>query len=212
MSKKQFKVGQTVIVHSNASAASEKHNGEKAIVLKIENGDWGDDKESIELCGNHTYDLEILKTGEKITVWEKDIWALHETKKNKVAGEIIGGEFPTKVSGKRKTFSSGFQRDVDETKARYDLIPLFMLKRWAELYARGAKNYGERNWEKASTQEEADRFLQSAFRHFVQWSNGERDEDHAVAVFFNISGYEMIMAKLNGSVRTTEKKAKKSSK
>lgn len=47
-----------------------------------------------------------------------------------------------------------------------------------------------RNWEKASTQDEIDRFKESAFRHFMQWFFGENDEDHAAAVFFNITGAE----------------------
>lgn len=105
--------------------------------------------------------------------------------------------FTTKDSGERVEFSTGMQRDTSKSKARFDLITpknipyeKQMLTRWAELMARGAEKYNARNWEKASTQEEIDRFKESAFRHFMQWFFGENDEDHAAAVFFNITGAE----------------------
>ncbi len=106
-------------------------------------------------------------------------------------------DFITKDSGQRQQFSTGMQRDVSGDKPRYDLVDLSMLKRWAELQSRGAKKYGDRNWEQAETQEELNRFKESAFRHFVQWISGETDEDHAAAVFFNISGAEMVKGKLS---------------
>jgi hypothetical protein len=70
------------------------------------------------------------------------------------------------------------------------------LTRIANLYARGAEKYDERNWEKANSQKELDRALESAFRHFMQWYAGETDEDHAAAVFFNINEAETIRTKL----------------
>lgn len=107
--------------------------------------------------------------------------------------------FTTKDSGERVEFSTGMQRDTSKSKARFDLITpknipyeKQMLTRWAELMARGAEKYNARNWEKASTQEEIDRFKESAFRHFMQWFFGENDEDHAAAVFFNITGAEFV--------------------
>lgn len=110
-------------------------------------------------------------------------------------------KFTTKDSGKRKVFSTGMNRDTNESKLRYDLIiPLgvenHMLKRWAGLMARGAQKYTARNWEKAKTQEEYDRFRESAIRHFMQWFDGDTDEDHAAAVFFNISGAEMVAERI----------------
>lgn len=61
---------------------------------------------------------------------------------------------------------------------------------------RGAEKYGERNWENAKTWEELDRFEASAFRHFIQWIDGERDEDHAAAVIFNIAAAEYVKERL----------------
>ena len=110
----------------------------------------------------------------------------------------------TKDSGERVLFKSGMNRDNDGQKTRYDLLYIPILKRWAELMARGANKYGERNWEKANSVEEMNRFKASAFRHFIQWFNNEEDEDHAVAVFFNISGAEMVKEKLSNE-KTTNK-------
>jgi len=104
--------------------------------------------------------------------------------------------FVTKDSGKRVDFDSGMRRDTDEGKPRYDLIDRPMLRRWADLMARGAEKYGEDNWRLANSDAEARRFKASAFRHFMQWQNGERDEDHAAAVLFNIAAYEFVRAKL----------------
>jgi hypothetical protein len=106
-------------------------------------------------------------------------------------------KFQTKDSGKRITFKTGMNRDTQDDKPRYDLIDKGMLTRWAELMQRGAIKYGENNWQKAMTKEEMERFMASAWRHFVQWANGETDEDHAAAVFFNIAGAEYVKARMN---------------
>lgn len=108
--------------------------------------------------------------------------------------------YETKDSGKRVEFKSGMRRDTTEGKPRYDLIPLSMLKRLAELYARGAEKYGDSNWTLANSEEELQRFKASAFRHFVQWQMGEVDEDHAIAAVWNIFAYETIKEKINGKI------------
>ncbi|HET6916699.1 MAG TPA: dATP/dGTP diphosphohydrolase domain-containing protein [Acidimicrobiales bacterium] len=107
--------------------------------------------------------------------------------------------FETKDSGERVDYPSGMRRDVDTGKPRYDLIPRFMLKRLAELYARGAAKYGEDNYTLADSEEELKRFKASAFRHFIQWLDGERDEDHGAAVFFNIAAAEMTEQKVRAN-------------
>lgn len=106
-------------------------------------------------------------------------------------------KFQTKDSGERVDFPSGMRRDSDDGKPRYDLIPEPMLTRWAELMARGAKKYGENNWLLANSPEELQRFKASAYRHFVAWLRGDEDEDHGVAVFYNISAAENVKGKLN---------------
>lgn len=98
--------------------------------------------------------------------------------------------YQTKDSGERVKYESGFTRDVTTGKPRYDLIPHELLKRLAELYARGAEKYGEENYKLATSEAEIKRFKQSAFRHFMQWFEEQEDEDHALATVWNIFSYE----------------------
>ena len=104
--------------------------------------------------------------------------------------------FETKDSGRREEFKTGMVRDTQDDKPRYDLIDGAFLKRWAELMARGAKKYGENNWRKAATAEELTRFRASAIRHLFQYLEGDKSEDHCVAVAFNLAGAEMVEKKL----------------
>lgn len=99
-------------------------------------------------------------------------------------------KYTTKSSGKKKQWASGYVREIDTTKPRYDLIPTELLTRLAELYARGAVKYGDENYKLAKSPEELHRFKESAWRHFVQWVEGQEDEDHAAAVCWNIFSWE----------------------
>ncbi len=106
-------------------------------------------------------------------------------------------KYETKDSGERQDYPSGMRRDIQEGKARYDLLFLDgmpfeeqPLTRWAALLQRGVSKYGEKNYLLANSAEELARFKSSAARHFAQAMCGETDEDHYSAVFFNIS---MIM-------------------
>ena len=110
---------------------------------------------------------------------------------------VAGTGFVTKDSGERQEFSTGMVRDTQTNKPRYDLLDSPMLKRWAELMARGALKYGEDNWRKASTEEELKRFTASLLRHTFQLIEGDRTEDHAAAIMFNVAGIEMVRSKLN---------------
>jgi len=106
--------------------------------------------------------------------------------------------FTIKDSGKRESFASGMVRDTATDKVTYSLImdgPMF--SRWAVHLTNGAKKYAARNWMLASGQPELDRFRESALRHFIQWFRGDRDEDHAAAVYFNINGAEYVEEKIN---------------
>lgn len=112
--------------------------------------------------------------------------------------------FQTKDSGKRVEYTTGMVRDTNEGKARFDLIfpkgvpyNQQLLTRFAELMARGAQKYTERNWEKASTPDELERAMESALRHMIQWYNGETDEDHAAAVMFNLMAAEYIKNRMS---------------
>ena len=112
-------------------------------------------------------------------------------------------DYETKDSGKRIDYPTGMRRDVSDDKPDFLLcvpkgIPYEeqMLTRIAALLCRGAKKYDRRNWEKAETLEELERFQSSALRHMYQWLTEEEGEDHASAVVFNIFGAESIKYKL----------------
>lgn len=102
-------------------------------------------------------------------------------------------EFITKDSWKRKEMANGFVRDTDDTKLRYDLIPLDMLERLAWLYTRWAVKYWDDNRQKA-VGEDINSFKRSAWRHFIKRQNKEYDEDHWIAVARNIFAYEHLLA------------------
>lgn len=108
-------------------------------------------------------------------------------------------DFVVKMDAEKKVMQSGMTREDKSSKLRFDLIPDFMLWRLAALYTKGAKNHAPRNWEKASTEEDFDLFMQGAYRHFMQYRRGDRDEDHVAAVFFNLAGAELVREKLNAN-------------
>lgn len=88
---------------------------------------------------------------------------------------------------------SGMHRDSTEGKTNYLLIrsgPMY--KRWAVHMSNGALLHGESNWLNANSEADYKRFRESAARHFEQWLDGEADEDHAAATFFNINGKEFV--------------------
>lgn len=118
--------------------------------------------------------------------------------------------FETKDSGERIEYVSGMRRDVQTGKPRFDLLLVDnqpydrqFLTRFARLLERGAKKYGERNWQLADSPEEIARFKASALRHMMQWQTGETDEDHAAAVAFNLMAAEYVKWKLEEGIGKT---------
>jgi hypothetical protein len=128
-----------------------------------------------------------------------------EQRAEEIRAGVKMAQFTTKDSGQRAEYSTGMVRDLSKDKPRFDLItPLGipydkqMLTRWAMLMTRGARKYGDRNWEQARTSEEYDRAMESAFRHFMQWYFAVDDgEDHAAAVMFNITEAEFIRERVS---------------
>lgn len=113
-------------------------------------------------------------------------------------------QFQIRDSGERREFASGMKRDTSEGKVNYLLVRTGpMLKRWAAQLTRGCDKYDQErqpgepyNWTKAEGVAEWERFRESACRHFEQWLDGETDEDHAAAVFFNVNGAELVLERL----------------
>lgn len=93
-------------------------------------------------------------------------------------------------SGERQEFGTGSVRDTREGKGRYDLITPWGLKRVALHYENGSRKYGDRNWELGQP---IMRYLDSAERHIEDLKEalltGERVEDHAAAVCWNMLAY-----------------------
>lgn len=95
---------------------------------------------------------------------------------------------------------SGVNRSTTEGKINTLLVrdgP--MLLRWAWHLTIHSAEKGKRNWMNANTNEDFERFLESADRHFSQWVNGYDDEDHAAAVFFNMNGVEFVKSLYSGA-------------
>jgi len=115
---------------------------------------------------------------------------------------IYDTAFVIKDSGERTKFASGMVRDTQEGKIDYDKIwdgP--MADRWAEHLTKGAVKYpdlpdGTPNWMLANSEVELCRFRKSFWRHARQLMKGDRSEDHAAAIFFNINGYEYALEQI----------------
>lgn len=115
----------------------------------------------------------------------------------KAIDALASNGFTIKDSGRRMDYASGMRRDVTDDKTDYLLLrdgPMF--RRLAEHLTKGAQKYGKRNWQLANSDEEYQRFRESAARHFEQWLAGDRDEDHAAAVMFNVNAAEYVRERL----------------
>jgi hypothetical protein len=103
-------------------------------------------------------------------------------------------EFEVRDSGKKAVYSDGNQRDDPAGKPRFDLLyPRGMeyeetlLYRVAMHYMRGGQKYGDRNWEKSSTEESLLAHETALHRHFTKFALGIEDgEDHAAAIVWNL--------------------------
>lgn len=109
--------------------------------------------------------------------------------------------FVVKDSGVREEYANGFVRDTEDGKPDYtrllaieglELLPVEMLERWAAHMVKGAEKYGTDNWRKATGEIPRARFLRSLCRHLVQYIKGDRSEDHASAIMFNVSARELV--------------------
>ena len=91
-------------------------------------------------------------------------------------------KFKTKFQ-KAEHFKSGAMRDNNEGKGAFELITPFALERVAKVYERGAKQKGDRNWEKGLPM---GRTLQSAIRHINQYLQSDGEEDHLAQAAWNL--------------------------
>lgn len=113
----------------------------------------------------------------------------------------MSNDFIIKDSGKREEFSSGMVRDTGDKPRFLRILTGPMAIRWAEHLHKGSKKYpdvkpGVPNWTLAAGEVELQRFKESALDHMVKWLRGDRDEDHAAAIFFNVNGAEYVQDKI----------------
>jgi hypothetical protein len=112
--------------------------------------------------------------------------------------------FVTKDSGARETYASGMVRDADgATKDNFFLmvqqgVPYEeqFLTRFAQLLTRGAQKYSKRNFELANSPAELERAQESLFRHLMQYLCGDKTEDHAMAIVFNVMLAELVQFRM----------------
>jgi hypothetical protein len=117
-------------------------------------------------------------------------------------------DFEVKDTGSKEEYDGGMVRNSNEGKRKPHLVrsgPMY--NRWVDHLTAGAKVYSDNNWMQAEGQAEYDRFRESAARHFDQWWDGERDEDHAAAVFFNLNGAEYVREKMEAEAPMTVREA-----
>lgn len=79
-------------------------------------------------------------------------------------------------------FESGAVRSSNDGRGRFDLIPAQGLQRLAMVAEEGAGLYGANNWKKGIP---LHRYLDSAMRHLVSYSTGDRNEDHLARCAWN---------------------------
>jgi hypothetical protein len=86
-------------------------------------------------------------------------------------------------SGKRQKFGTGAIRDIQVGKGRYDLLPIYAIKRLTKHYENGAVKYGENNYLKGIP---LMRYMDSALRHIFKYLEGDASEDHLTAGAWNL--------------------------
>jgi hypothetical protein len=89
-------------------------------------------------------------------------------------------------SGEKKTFATGAQRDGDEGRGMYHLIPPDALRALAKRFEDGAKAYGDNNWHQGFP---LGRLLDSMNRHLLALAEGDDSEDHAAAIMWNATAW-----------------------
>jgi len=114
------------------------------------------------------------------------------------------GQFEVKDSGVRVEYTTGARRDTNEGKGRFDLLPMRALRRFAAHLQKGAKKYGDRNWEEGIP---VSRCYDSALRHLTQALQGHTDEDHLAAVLFNVSAIIEFQERLAEGILSPNKAA-----
>jgi len=91
------------------------------------------------------------------------------------------------MADNKKTKQTAPGQKFDGDKERFDLLPVKPLMKLVELFTKGAKKYGVRNWEKGI---EFGRLFAAMMRHAWKWWGGEKydpidGQHHLDAVVWN---------------------------
>jgi hypothetical protein len=109
------------------------------------------------------------------------------------------GRYFTRASGQRAQHTDGVVRDTEDGKTKYTLmfpegVPMEdqLIVRIAELYTRGGKKYGDRNWENSCAPDTLKHHTDALWRHFMNFFFDVQDgEDHAAAIVWNINAMDL---------------------
>lgn len=126
---------------------------------------------------------------------------VRDSEATKTRWDLIPNELFDRVmdDGKNTNFIQAFRYWQETGDGAADVIRVLIqldcagdtlefFKRVADLMARGAEKYDEWNWQKGKDGVVYERYFRSADRHFKQYLLGDRTEDHAVAIYFNLNG------------------------
>lgn len=86
---------------------------------------------------------------------------------------------------KYRKFSTGSKRDDNSNKPFVHNLKGYTRIRFGYLMTKGARNYGDNNWEKGIP---SSCYLESLDRHLAMYLNGDRSEDHLASIIFNTQG------------------------
>lgn len=76
----------------------------------------------------------------------------------------------------------GAERESNNGRGRFDLLPYEAIENLAKWYEDGSKKYSPRNWEKGLSVQDC---INRMIRHSLKAANGWVDEDHLAAVMWN---------------------------
>lgn len=99
--------------------------------------------------------------------------------------KIISGQ------GKMEVTEFGAQRESNDGRGRFDLLPYEAIEALAQWFEAGAGKYGDRNWEKGISVKDC---INRMIRHALKAGNGWTDEDHLAATMWN-AGVAITMMK-----------------
>ncbi len=94
----------------------------------------------------------------------------------------------------KRVTDTGSHRDSREDKGRFDLIPVEWIVDMAFHLEKGAKKYGDNNWQKGQP---ISWYRDSAMRHLFKAFAGMVDEDHFTAAAWNLLAAKWTLQKIH---------------